>query len=461
MSKQRTTKPPFPRYRERGSTSIGNAGNQVITACDGTGLTPDYTNMLAHRSGEIEGCYDVVTPDFRGISARGGVVNNAYWHVKQSFTGGGTGPIVQFLGCSGQPGGTRKTAEYPSSRRHFLPDFRYGEVRNALDGTLIPAPLTIVDLNRLKTLAQTSCMSNVDVGPSQALVTAAEARRTLQMLTRPLAALDDYVAKQHAYISKEYQKFIVSTPKQKQKLIRNARRPGGLRDALSGQYLGWYYGMKPFANDIENTIEAYLREGSTPERQTARGRAADTGTNIITDPPLTLGGGTKQRLKRTRVEEVDVRAGCLYSPTSNTYSKVLGLRLSDVPSSLWEATTLSFLVDYYLNIGNFIRALEPRTGITYLANWIVVRQTVTDRIEVIDTIYGDSTHAIVRPGTEWAARVVVSTQREPLSNPYSYVGIAATTLGDNLQRNMAIAALISQRVKAIGVVYGAFALATM
>lgn len=458
---QSTTKPPFPRYRERGSTSIGNAGNQVITACNGTALTPDYTNMLAHRTGEIEGCWDIVTPDFRRLSAAGSVVISPYWHVKNSFTGGGTGPIVTFVGCAGQPGLTRKTSEYPSSRRHFLVDFRFGEVRNALDATLIPAPLVHVDLNRLKTLAQTTCMSNVDVGPSQALVTAAEARRTLQMITRPLASLDDYVAKQHAYVSKEYRKFLASTPKQKQKLIRDARRPGGLREALSGQYLGWYYGMKPFAKDIENSLDAYLREGSTPARETARGKASDTHTNIITDPPLTNGGGTKQRLKRTRVEEVDVRAGCLYSPTSNTYSKVFGIRLSDVPSSLWEATTLSFLVDYYLNIGNVIKALEPRIGITYLGNWLTVRQTVTDRIEVIDTIYGETTHVIDRPGTEWAARVVVSTERIPLSNPYSYVGVARKTLGDNFERNVAIASLISQRVKAIGIVYGAFALATM
>ncbi|DAD51067.1 TPA_asm: maturation protein [ssRNA phage SRR7976299_14] len=458
---QRTFKSPFPRYRERGSTSIGNAGNQVITSCDGTDLTPDYTNMLAHRSGEIEGCYDIVTPGFRSLSAGGKVIVNPYWHVKQNFTGGGTGPIVQFAGCAGLPGLTRKTVEYPSSRRHFLPDFRYGEVRNALDNTLIPAPLTIVDLNRLQTLAQTSCMSNVDVGPSQALVAAAEANRTLQMVTRPLGQLDDYVAKQHAHVSKQYTKFLALTPKQKQKLIRDARRPGGLRDALSGQYLGWYYGMKPFAKDIENALQAYLREGFTPERETARGKASDTGTNIITDPPLTSGGTTKQRLKRTRVEEVDVRAGCLYSPTSNSYSKEFGVRLSDVPSSLWEMTTLSFLVDYYLNIGNVIKALEPRIGITYLGNWLTVRQTVTDRIEVIDTIYGGPTHVITRPGTEWAARVVVSTQRIPLSNPYSYVGFARNSLSDNLQRNVAIAALISQRVKAIGAVYGAFALATM
>lgn len=459
---QRTVKLPFPRYRERGSTSVGIAGDQKITACNGANLAPDYVGLLAHREGEVEGCSDIVTPDFRRISASGGVVVSPYTHVKQRFTGGGTGPIVSWTGCTGLNPTTRKTAEYPSSQRHFNSAFKFGEYRNSLDGTLIPRILQHVSLDRLVTSAVTTAMSNVDVGASQALVAAAEGKRTLNMLTKPLTQLDQYVAKQHAYVSKQYEKFLRSKSKNNKSLLKT-RNPGGLREALSGQYLGWYYGMKPFANDIENTIEAYLREGYTPERQTARGSASDSKTITTTSPPVYSGqgGGTLVQTRSTIVEEVSVRAGTLYTPTSNSYSKQLGLRFSDLPSSLWEATTLSFLFDYYLNIGNVIRALEPRIGITYLGNWYVTRQTVTERIEVINTVYGGAGHVIDRPSTEWAARVITSTQRIPLANPYSYVGFARTTLSDKLQKNLAIAALISQRVKAIGAVYGAFALATM
>lgn len=69
-----------------------------------------------------------------------------------------------------------------------------------------------------------------------------------------------------------------------------------------------------------------------------------------------------------------VSAGVVYrcKPVSRAQEVFgdLGLDLSSVPSTLWELIPASFVLDWYVNVGTWIRAVTPRPGITPLANWI-------------------------------------------------------------------------------------------
>lgn len=423
-----------PRYRERGSTT---RGNDVVTYTGCAGGTINTVPVKTHRSGTVESCYDIVSERFHARSAKGEVINNEFSKVKQVFDGGGLGSLVEYLQCPVPlSDSTIRFVDWRSSfRNNGGPGWVLEEVRNSLDGTLISPGFSLIDEAYLVRSASTSALAGVDKGEAQLLVTLAEFRRTMELVRRPLAQMDE--------LSKIYLGSLTAG-KGLKRLSRAAHRK------LSGQYLAYYYGMKPLIGDLKNYLEAYLREGSTPKRETARGSETDTKEQVIASQSV-KNPGSSFATTTTTVEHCSVRAGNLYCPTPNDYHKLLGMRLTDVPSAMWEATTLSFLADYVSNIGRLIQAIEPRPGVSYLASWVTVRRTILYRAEVTTSWYnGSPSHAHTRPSNEWVQRVVDSTHRIPKS-PYGNIGLALRRYDEtSSQRNLALVALLYQRIGRIG-----------
>jgi hypothetical protein len=71
---------------------------------------------------------------------------------------------------------------------------------------------------------------------------------------------------------------------------------------------------------------------------------------------------------------VSVNVGFLYEFTSDYgIGDKWGLQLGQVPITLWNLASLSFVVDWGLNVGQFISALTPVPGANRLAEWISIR----------------------------------------------------------------------------------------
>jgi len=71
------------------------------------------------------------------------------------------------------------------------------------------------------------------------------------------------------------------------------------------------------------------------------------------------------------IYEVDVRS------TPERIAASLGLGIDRLPSTIWELIPLSFVVDWFVNVGQWIQASVPVIGQTVLAAWIttVVEET--------------------------------------------------------------------------------------
>lgn len=158
-----------------------------------------------------------------------------------------------------------------------------------------------------------------------------------------------------------------------------------LEKAVADCWLELRYGMIPLALDCEAHIE-YIKQKLQDQQSHNVRRVARSGTRkqmsadsfsgtvwcgleYVYEPHVSASWSLESR----------AAAGVIYSvsPRSNLdeLNAHLGLRLSDVPSTAWELIPGSFLVDWAVNIGDWLRAIVPSPGIQPLANW----QTITNK----------------------------------------------------------------------------------
>jgi hypothetical protein len=193
-----------------------------------------------------------------------------------------------------------------------------------------------------------------------ALVTVAEAAKTAKMLAKPFGAARDLVNR-IAY--------------RRTKLLRAGLTVGA---ASITAWLEYRFGWKPLLYDIQGIKEAYINNlvsHSKPVRLVARASDSD----IIWDLPgsVTTGAwsyGIVATMKANYSHRAKVSAGVLYELKDDSLEQAtarrMGLRLQDVPSSIWELVPFSFVVDRFLDVGVWLSAITPKPGVTVLASWL-------------------------------------------------------------------------------------------
>lgn len=413
------------RYRESGSTARGQAVSWRGVQCNGV-VQPLVYNWK-HREGVIQGMSDVVTPNFRKLISEGTIINTPMTRVKQSFTGGGTGGTVNWLGCA--PGTENSLALIESvTEQRYQAQYSYDEVRD-VSGHLTWIP-PIVDLVSLQRHAGTKALAGVDDSTVQGLVSLGELGKTLATLRNPIQALTQFTARWRS--SRTLKRALSGGPK-----------------AVANQYLTYYYGIKPTIKDIEGALQAYLNSGIRKSRRTSRSGASDskTTTSLVGGNPGS--GFAWDTVKVDFSETAVVRAGILYA-VDHAGDRVAeyGLRISDIPSALLELTPWSFFAGYFVNLSELVSALSPRFGVDYLAAFNVVRLEQVSQWQVIagGTNQSNTTRT---PGSEYAKRVIETVIRTPTS-PYANVGFSmykSTKLLDwSIQKDLAVVSLAIQQL---------------
>ena len=139
---------------------------------------------------------------------------------------------------------------------------------------------------------------------------------------------------------------------------------------MSGAYLAGRYGIRPMVSEVQGIMNAIdsLRY-KKPERQTSRGYQPDEGEANTTYSAVSM----RQNLSGYQVtqETASVRAGVMYSADIRD---TWGTNLSQVPIALWELTFLSFMADWFANIGDYISALTPKAGVNIHGSWVTTEK---------------------------------------------------------------------------------------
>lgn len=323
------------RVRSQGGSSTATE-SYGYTLCNGTVFSS--TRSIPNSIEDSKVTKDFVTPNFRALSAQGGIVNNPFsvQRVRRIMSGFPGWHWTYTPTCSG----TTQRYQWGQTHRGLMNDSVIASVPR---GNL--APLS----SELAAIAGTQAAANVLAPEFQSQVFAGEFRETLRLLRNPMSQLRD--------------------------LVSTARRRGALV-AASGEYLKYRYGILPLVSDIHSISKALTSSDVVkPVRLTARGAASDSDSSAGSPYSVSdsLYSGT---IVCTSSLEISVRAGILYEHSAD-WRNDFGFSPSDVPSAAWELLPYSFIADWFVNFGDWIRAVTPKAGVRVLATWTTNKTILT------------------------------------------------------------------------------------
>jgi hypothetical protein len=140
-------------------------------------------------------------------------------------------------------------------------------------------------------------------------------------------------------------------------------------DALSNFWLEMRYAVRPLIFEMEQIVNA-LKASAVPPRRTARGRVDEQVTEMVNYSYVPRSYTVASVVGVTN--EIDLyRAGVLYNVDLESGSWAHVVALDQPLETMWELTRLSFLVDWFLNIGTLLSAHTPNAGLTPLCSWVV------------------------------------------------------------------------------------------
>jgi hypothetical protein len=335
----------------------------------GSPRPPMVTSNVADVVGTVVTMKDVVTPGYKKLQNRGVIVNNAMSRVTETRTPGlGT---VTFAAPKGIPLGSQvANLEYLNIT-----------LNDKLSLSNLPAGI-VPDFQRMLAEVRTRALANVARPDFQGLVSLGELRESLTYLRNPLKGAVKLANALEYRIADLYRKekkrarfsfYPVKDPRKGKLNPEDAR----IVAELESIYLEFRYGVRPMIQEITSALEN-VRERAVPrpKRQTFRasGQQSDFAAWTVIDAGVFPFADFQVDHSYVYERKVSASTGLLYEFTSDYgIGDKWGLELGQLPQTLWQLATLSFVVDWGLNVGQFISALTPAPGVRRLSAWTTVR----------------------------------------------------------------------------------------
>jgi len=132
--------------------------------------------------------------------------------------------------------------------------------------------------------------------------------------------------------------------------------------ALANGWLELQYGWLPLIHDIHGAAEALNKTLAPPKKgRLVRVVAVSKLSNSSQDQvPITNGIDTWHRSY-----EVEVKTCLYFRQQSRTLHTLSALGIANPVHAAWELTRFSFLIDWVVNIGNFLSSLDATLGYDY------------------------------------------------------------------------------------------------
>lgn len=286
------------------------------------------------------------------------------------------------------------------------------------------------NIPNLHNLAATSALAGVRKPEHASLVSLGELRETIQYLRNPLGSLTSYLRNNRKKIKRDLKREQVyrnrltkslrrgSSARTAQRVASKGRYGKSLKQilnsnevrAVSDAYLGGRYGLRPLIGEVQSVMSAIdAQHKMSPPRETSRGYASDSETIIASGPEGAHYWYDFESEDVTRTQ-CNVSAGVLYSvDIRDTW----GLSFSQVPVALWEMTFLSFMADWFQNMGQYLEAITPKAGVRTLGSWVVTRterETERSYSYTFNPPYSSCNDAVNPSGTESVYSVNVKRQ---------------------------------------------------
>lgn len=238
--------------------------------------------------------------------------------------------------------------------------------------------------------------AKIEAADFEALITSAEARETLLMLKSPfkrslelISQMERKVARHRGlpYKGKSKDEAYRSLTRSKKMTDREIRYQNSLandlKQAAEAAWLETRLGWKPVIYDITNALKAWTNRNDAHDAFLKPIRKVVRSMEMVewTPPnelysPSTPPGLTSVLMSRETAEDAKISSGVLYELRDEDWGlatrRHLGLTLSNVPATAWELMTLSFVVDRFALVGQWLEAMTPKPGVKVLGSWTTV-----------------------------------------------------------------------------------------
>lgn len=166
---------------------------------------------------------------------------------------------------------------------------------------------------------------------------------------------------------------------------RRGKAPPSWLDTFSQLWLEYRYGWRPLIKSVEDMIAALqskLKKGDIV-------RGSGSVTVDLSDAKVTV---TTPTAWTTRTEDYVISGSRTYRGKAyaeiNTSQAVFQF---DPLVTAWESIPYSFIVDWALQVGNWLQAITPFSGAILLGSQVSVKDSYT-RVQKFDEVYNDSQH---------------------------------------------------------------------
>lgn len=365
----------------------------------------------ATPTGKFEQMSDLVTPQFSRKRSLGEIVNSPMEKSTLTVTRTPKPTRTDWIKVSGSPingentGASREDC-FGAWNGSYYPTVENGKIPKFNDSR--------------SDVALTRARAGVAAPEAQLLVSLGEARETFNLLSDAMGLLLRRTMPFQALQRKYY---------------RGELSYAAFSREMASLWLLYRYGIMPLYYDIKGYMEALTKPGK-PDRRTSR--TSDTYTDSGTWQVWHGGNDVTTRFTEWQWTSVATyRATVLYE-AEDTIRARLGLRLGDIPMAAWELRRLSFVWDWFINIGDFISSLVAESRAS------VKMQCVVETLvwQGVGTIYESGDGKM--QGTIWKSKLttdgsgakvnVVYTRKT--RKPYNslYVGSLSPVVKLNWQR---------------------------
>jgi hypothetical protein len=282
---------------------------------------------------------DVAIPNFAERIRKGEIFfNDMQKRRQESNAGSGIGHATRSVGTT-----CTSPVLYREYRRdgHHLPSL----VTESLQAIPVEGAISASEIASLQTEVSTRCLSARGSQGSNRFESLAQAAKTIAMLKRPFSAIDSFFRKT------------------KVKITRSGRRRKNLMRPVDA-WLTYRYGLKPLINDVDEILRG-LDKGVGNQKYTTRanGFKTRTSTRVFTKDL----GINRVHIQAMSTCSVTVRAMSLDEYVSDLLNNI-GFDIKGALTVSWELVPYSFVIDWFANVGDYLRAFIPTPSVVTLGN---------------------------------------------------------------------------------------------
>lgn len=214
----------------------------------------------------------------------------------------------------------------------------------------------------------------------------AEFRETLQMLRRPGNALIRSVSDFLSTLTSARKKAVRTVKRRASDTDRSLRlrRLKSVKDGVAGSYLELVFGWNPLVSDVKEIAETAAKAlvGRQGHSRVSASSPVLHASEVIASGKTRINENTDVSFRRVDMTRCSTHyvAGIRSHATGpvsslNELARLSGFDLRNVPLALYEVLPYSFIVDYFLNIGDILEAACTDTSDVFYFSKTVRQQT--------------------------------------------------------------------------------------